>query len=71
MRHQLLALFLLLSGASIAQNNFSSRLSTAALELTKQQVNYSPGYCVIPYPNGDVAPDKGVCTEWLSALIAN
>ena len=38
-------------------------LSVAALELTKQEVTYDPGYYVIDYPNGDIPADKGVCTD--------
>ena len=39
------------------------RLSTAALELTKQKVVYDPAYFSIPYPNGDIPSEKGVCTD--------
>jgi len=39
------------------------RLSKAALSLTYQQVRYDPSYFKIDYPNGDVPPDKGVCTD--------
>lgn len=39
------------------------RLSAAALRLTEQQVTYDPAYYVIPYPMGDVPPDRGVCTD--------
>ena len=38
-------------------------LSTAALSLTKDRVVYDPAYFRIPYPNGDVPADKGVCTD--------
>lgn len=38
-------------------------LALAALELTKQQVVYDPSYFSIPYPNGDVPADRGVCTD--------
>lgn len=38
-------------------------LSSCALELTKQHVRYDPSYFSIPYPNGDVPADKGVCTD--------
>ena len=55
--------FLILTQFCGAQNDFYSRLSSAALELTKQQVTYEPGYFSIPYPNGDVPGDKGVCTD--------
>jgi hypothetical protein len=58
---------LLLLTASIfqlqAQTPFSLRLSEAAISLTKQQVTYDPSYFVIHYPNGDMPPNKGVCTD--------
>uniref|UniRef100_UPI00404871E8 DUF1287 domain-containing protein n=1 Tax=Roseivirga sp. TaxID=1964215 RepID=UPI00404871E8 len=43
--------------------NFQEQLSRAALELTKDKVNYDPAYFSISYPNGDVPSDKGVCTD--------
>lgn len=46
-----------------AQDDFFKRLSAAAIELTHQQVAYDPQYFSIPYPNGDVPSDKGVCTD--------
>jgi uncharacterized protein YijF (DUF1287 family) len=46
-----------------SQTGFSDRLSKAALELTKQKVTYDPAYFKIPYPNGDVPADRGVCTD--------
>lgn len=46
-----------------AQNQFAQKLSDAALSLTKDKVTYDPAYYSIKYPNGDVAPDKGVCTD--------
>jgi uncharacterized protein YijF (DUF1287 family) len=45
------------------QTPFSKNLAAAALELTKQEVTYDPAYFSIPYPNGDVPSDKGVCTD--------
>jgi uncharacterized protein YijF (DUF1287 family) len=45
------------------QNTFNDRLSKASIELTNQNVGYDPGYFIIPYPNGDVPADKGVCTD--------
>lgn len=45
------------------QDNFSSNVSDAALELTKQHVQYDPQYFSIPYPNGDVPVNRGVCTD--------
>lgn len=38
-------------------------LATAALSLTQDKVQYDPDYFSIPYPMGDVPPDKGVCTD--------
>jgi len=61
-----LALFLihLLSSYSTAgQKGFYDRLADSALTLTAQKVRYDPAYTAISYPNGDVAPDKGVCSD--------
>ena len=46
-----------------AQNQFAQKLSDAAISLTKTKVTYDPSYVTIKYPNGDVAADKGVCTD--------
>lgn len=46
-----------------AQNQFAQQLSDAAISLTKTKVTYDPSYVTIKYPNGDVAADKGVCTD--------
>ena len=35
----------------------------AAIALTNNRVTYDPSYFSIPYPNGDVPADKGVCTD--------
>lgn len=42
---------------------FLDRLSDAAVERTKHEVRYDPTYFVIPYPNGDVPAEVGVCTD--------
>jgi uncharacterized protein YijF (DUF1287 family) len=55
--------FFILSNICYAQSDFYSQLSSAALELTYQHVTYDPRYFLIPYPNGDVPDDKGVCTD--------
>ncbi len=47
----------------IGQSNFSQELSDAAIKLTEQQVLYDPSYFSIPYPNGDIPSNKGVCTD--------
>ena len=46
-----------------AQTQKADKLCQAAVELTKQKVAYDATYTAIPYPNGDVSPDKGVCTD--------
>tara|TARA_B100001115_G_C15844518_1_gene424669 strand:- start:2637 stop:3215 length:579 start_codon:yes stop_codon:yes gene_type:complete len=63
MLNRFLVLLLLCSPQVQAQNNWASQLSKAALELTKDDVVYDPSYYQIPYPNGDVPADRGVCTD--------
>lgn len=47
----------------VAQPNSGLTLSDAALQLTQQKVKYDASYFTIPYPNGDVPANKGVCTD--------
>lgn len=56
-------IFSLSIGFSIGQSNFHETLADSALALIRQEVSYDPTYRVISYPNGDVAADKGVCTD--------
>jgi len=56
-------LLVLISGTTIAQNNFYDRLADSTMTLTKQKVQYDPSYFSISYPNGDVPQNKGVCTD--------
>ena len=58
-----LILFIFLTLLPGLQADFASRLSFAALELTKETVRYDPGYYAIDYPNGDLPADRGVCTD--------
>lgn len=44
-------------------DGFVKDLCAAALERTKHTVFYESAYRVIPYPGGDVAINKGVCTD--------
>jgi len=57
------ALFFLLACGLFAQDIFFSRLADSAFTFTKQHVQYDPAYFKISYPNGDVPPNKGVCTD--------
>ncbi len=65
MRHtitqQLFLLIIVLTASG--QNSFFDRLADSACTLTKQKVIYDPEYTKIDYPNGDVAADRGVCTD--------
>ena len=49
--------------ASAQEENFYGQLSEAAVNLTRNKVTYDPTYFSIPYPNGDVPANKGVCTD--------
>ena len=62
-RALLFLFYVLLHGIAPAQADFYEQLCRASLELTRQQVTYDPAYFKIPYPNGDVPADKGVCTD--------
>src|ERR1700704_1192107 len=42
---------------------FLQKLVAAAIDRTHHIVRYDPAYVRIPYPNGDVPPDTGVCTD--------
>jgi uncharacterized protein YijF (DUF1287 family) len=58
------ALCLLASVTLSAQADaFYQRLSTAAIELIDPSIRYDGSYHRIPYPNGDVEPHTGVCTD--------
>jgi uncharacterized protein len=66
----LLAIFLAYfqaSAASAAGNlshaAFLQKLSSATVERTHHTVRYDPAYVRIPYPNGDIPADTGVCTD--------
>ncbi len=43
--------------------NFADRLVAAAIEQTRNVVVYDPAYRDIPNQWGDVAPNRGVCTD--------
>ena len=63
---RLISVCLLLLGsifASAQKITFTSKLSNAAIALTKNAVVYDPTYFKIAYPLGDVPLGKGVCTD--------
>jgi uncharacterized protein YijF (DUF1287 family) len=49
--------------AAPANKDFYERLSDAALLISKDEVEYDATYYKIPYPNGDVPRDRGVCID--------
>jgi len=49
--------------SSAANLDKSSRLIEASLAQTKTQVTYNGAYFKIPYPNGDIPAEFGVCTD--------
>ena len=51
------------AAASPTRQQFLQKLVTAAIERTHHAVRYDPAYVRIPYPNGDVPPETGVCTD--------
>jgi uncharacterized protein len=61
-----LALWLLVTPAFAAwraARPFQQELAAAALEQTKEHVTYDGSYQQISYPGGDVARDRGVCSD--------
>lgn len=44
-------------------DSFGDRLSAAAIARTQANVVYDAAYVRIDYPGGDVAPDRGVCSD--------
>ena len=61
----LLLLFFLMNGAYAQDNEgeFFESLVKHAYERLNHKITYDPSYSSIPYPNGDVPQDKGVCTD--------
>lgn len=44
-------------------NSFAEKLSNAAISIIDKNVIYTPDYVKLKYPNGDVPPKTGVCTD--------
>jgi len=49
--------------SSDTRREFLHRLVVAAVERTRHSVRYVSAYVRIPYPDGDVPSDTGVCTD--------
>src|ERR1700716_1743515 len=48
---------------SPAHQLFLQKLTAAAIERTLHTVRYDPAYVRIPYTNGDVPAETGICTD--------
>ena len=46
-----------------SQKDFLRKFVAAAVERTHHSVRYDPKYVRLAYPDGDVPPDTGVCTD--------
>ena len=44
-------------------NSFEEKLSNAAISIIDESIVYTPDYVSIKYPNGDVPPKTGVCSD--------
>ena len=62
-RYILFLCFILAFEFSTAQEDVQKKLVIEAINLTRDKVVYDPAYYRIPYPNGDIPADKGVCTD--------
>lgn len=68
-KRQTVLAFLSLAGcfaspwAVAVAENFAEQLVGAAIERTAAKVRYDDSYFYIPYPNGDVPDNLGVCTD--------
>lgn len=51
------------SSSETERAGLTAKLVAAALERVNHVVRYDPAYVGIPYPNGDVPADTGVCTD--------
>ncbi|MEW5757674.1 MAG: DUF1287 domain-containing protein [Pseudomonadota bacterium] len=66
MRYVWVSFLMSLSAAAAADTTagaFTAALVQAAKEQTRHTVRYDGSYFVIPYPNGDVPANVGVCTD--------
>lgn len=57
------ALVLLLLSSAVNASEFNQDIVTSLIERTTQKITYDGSYLSIPYPNGDVPSNIGVCTD--------
>lgn len=53
----------LLPASNAAAESFSQKLVAAAIKRTTQTKIYDPSYVKLSYPMGDIANDRGVCSD--------
>lgn len=46
-----------------ADDATGAAIAEAAIAQTRVTVGYDPAYAVIPYPNGDIPAERGVCSD--------
>lgn len=51
------------AAAQLPESNRTEKLIAAAMQQTQSKVRYNGTYFKIPYPNGDVPAEFGVCTD--------
>ena len=51
------------NGSKVAFKSFEEKVSAAAISIVDASIAYDPTYFSIQYPNGDIAKNKGVCTD--------
>jgi len=52
-----------ITDSGFCQSEYSNRLAKMALSIVDPTIAYDPTYFSIPYPNGDIPANKGVCTD--------
>ena len=62
-RALLVCLLTVAVAAQTVSDAFTRKLVAAANDRPNHPVRYDPGYVKIPYPNGDVPSDTGVCSD--------
>ena len=61
---KLILILLFISTYAQTQINLEAiKISEAAIQIIDPNIKYVPGWIDIPYPNGDVNPETGVCTD--------
>ena len=61
---KLITIFILFSVCGYSQIRLNPyQISEAAIQIIDPNIKYVPGWIDIPYPNGDVNPETGVCTD--------